>query len=115
MPIDPVKHLGMLVKQPRLQQNMTQEQLSVKSGISLRHIANIEKARASASFEIAYTLIRELNIPVDMVLYSDRIDQDELTQETIQLIRSRNQNDLKFIKNSLDNLIKNLDEYKENE
>lgn len=115
MPIDPVKHLGMLVKQPRLQQNMTQEQLSVKSGISLRHIANIEKVRASASFEIAYTLIRELNIPADMVLYSDRIDQDELTQETIQLIRSRNQNDLKFIKNSLDNLIKNLDEYKENE
>lgn len=113
MPIDPVKHLGMLIKQARLQQNMTQEQLSVKSGISLRHIANIEKAKASASFEIAYTLIRELNIPADKVLYSDCIDQDELTQEIIQLIKTRDQKDMKFIKNSLDNLIENLDQYKE--
>lgn len=112
MPIDPVKHLGVLVKQARLQQNMTQEQLSIKSGISLRHIANIEKAKASASFEIAYTLIRELNIPADMVLYFDHMDQDELTQETIQLIKTRNQKDLKFIRNILDNLIKNLDQYK---
>lgn len=112
MPIDPVKHLGILVKQARLQQNMTQEQLSVKSGISLRHIANIEKAKASASFEIAYTLIRELNIPADMVLYSDHLNQDELILQTLQLIRTRNQRDLEFIKKTMDNLIENLDDYK---
>lgn len=112
MPIDPVKHLGILVKQARLQQNMTQEQLSVKSGISLRHIANIEKAKASASFEIAYTLIRELNIPADMVLYSDHLNQDELILQTLQLIRTRDQRDLEFIKKTMDNLIENLDDYK---
>lgn len=112
MPIDPVKHLGKLIKEARMQQKMTQEQLSIKSGVSLRHIANIEKAKASASFEIAYVLIRTLNIPADMVLYSEHSNHNELILQTVQLIKSRDQKDLKFIKNTLDNLIENLDEYK---
>ena len=56
--------------------------------------------------------IRTLNIPADMVLYSEHSNHNELILQTVQLIKSRDQKDLKLIKNTLDNLIENLDEYK---
>lgn len=113
MHIDAVNHLGYLIRQARQEQHMTQEQLSVKSGVSLRHIANIEKGKSSPSFEISYVLIRVLNIPAEAVLYPETVESDMLLQQTIQLLKSRDRKDLLLIKNTLACLIENIDNYKD--
>ena len=57
MPVDILKHLGNCLKQARKERHLTQEVLSEKTGISVRHIAKIEKGVMNPSFEVLYALV----------------------------------------------------------
>lgn len=57
MPVDILKHLGSCLKKARKERHLTQELLSEKTGISVRHIAKIEKGVMNPSFEVLYALL----------------------------------------------------------
>lgn len=76
MPETSLKHLGACIRKARTDLGLTQEKLSEQSGVSLRHIANIEKGRMNPSYEIMRLLIGRLGISADILFHPDYSDQD---------------------------------------
>ena len=57
--------LGKTIRKERKERNLTQQDLADKTGISRRHIANIESGKINASFEVVLAIVKELNISLD--------------------------------------------------
>lgn len=76
MPEESLKYLGSRIRKARTDLGLTQEKLSEQSGVSLRHIANIEKGRMNPSYEILRLLIGRLGISADLLFYPDNTEQD---------------------------------------
>ncbi len=74
---DMLKHLGRCIREARNAYGLTQEELSEQSGVSVRHIANIEKGRLNPSYEIIKLLIKRLGISAETLFYPDIPKQDE--------------------------------------
>lgn len=69
MPNDILKHLGSCMRSARKDANLTQENLSQQSGVSVRHIAKIEKGEMNPSFEILYRLINCMGISANTLFH----------------------------------------------
>ena len=67
MPEDILSVLGSRLRKARNDRDFTQERLSEVSGVSARHIANIEKGDVNPSFEILRTLIKALGVSFDSI------------------------------------------------
>ena len=67
MPEDILSVLGSRLRKARNDRDFTQERLSDVSGVSARHIANIEKGDVNPSFEILHTLIKALGVSFDSI------------------------------------------------
>ena len=80
---DMLKHLGRCIREARNAYGLTQEELSEQSGVSVRHIANIEKGRMNPSYEIIKLLIKRLGISAETLFYLDIPKQDEELNEFI--------------------------------
>lgn len=63
-----IRDFGKAVREHRIKKVLTQEQLSLITGISKRHIANIEKGLASPTLEIIKMLCNTLDFSADSVL-----------------------------------------------
>ena len=83
MPVDILKHLGNCLKQARKKRHLTQELLSEKTGISVRHIAKIEKGVMNPSFEVLYALVSTLEIPTDYLFYPEIPEEEQKIQKLI--------------------------------
>lgn len=67
MPNDDLKVLGARLKKARTERDFTQEQLADITGLSARHIANIEKGDVNPSFEVLSTLVKALGVSFDSI------------------------------------------------
>ena len=76
MPENDLKYLGSCFRKSRVDLGLTQEQLSVESGVSLRHIADIEKGLKNPSYEIMKILVFRLGVSPDTLFNSD-ISEDK--------------------------------------
>ena len=76
--------LGTVIKQYREYIGLTQSQLAERLFIGTRTIMEIENQRGNPQFDILYSLVRELNIPVNLIFYSERCDISKLEEEIIQ-------------------------------
>lgn len=68
---------GKTIKNKRRKKNITQEELSELTGISKKHIANIEKGISNPSFELATILAKQLEISIDNIIYADSLEKDQ--------------------------------------
>lgn len=68
--------LGNGIKQIRKSKGLTQEKLSTISGVSVRHISNIEKGDMNPSFVILYQLVIALDISLDY-LFSLPLEKED--------------------------------------
>lgn len=69
MPDRILQELGKAIRKARKSKGMSQQELSEKTGISRRHIANIENGVANASFEIISIIVLELNVSLDNIVF----------------------------------------------
>ena len=67
MPNDVLSVLGARLKKARNDRDFTQEQLADLTGLSARHIANIEKGDVNPSFEVLSTLVKTLGVSFDAI------------------------------------------------
>lgn len=67
----------------RIAYALTQEELAEQSGVSVQHIANIEKGRLNPSYEIIKSLINRLGVSVETLFYPDIPKQDAELNEFI--------------------------------
>lgn len=57
----------------RHDQNVTQEELAARSGLSMRYVGSIERARVSASVSVLGRIASALNVdPCDLIRKSGR-------------------------------------------
>ena len=70
MPEDVLKTLGRRIQTTRKDCGFTQDELSAASGVSVRHIAKIEKGVMNPSFEILIQLVSVLGISLDSLVES---------------------------------------------
>ena len=88
MPEDVLKKLGAQIRKARKDRDMTQDQLSQLSGISVRHIAKIEKGVMNLSFEVLYQLASILDISLDAIVHPAWDANDPVLKEIIDSYRS---------------------------
>ena len=68
MPNDNLTILGERLRAARNKANLTQEQLSDRSHVSIKHIAGIEKGQKNPSFEILQALAEALDLSLDNLI-----------------------------------------------
>lgn len=88
MPEDVLKKLGAQIRKARKNRDMTQDQLSQLSGISVRHIAKIEKGIMNLSFEVLYQLASILDISLDAIVHPAWDTNDPVLKDIIDSYRS---------------------------
>ena len=76
------KKLGARVRQQRTLNNLTQEQLAEKTGVSISFIGHIERGEKKASVETVVALCNAMNISPSVLLQdslSDAVMQSQLS------------------------------------
>lgn len=78
-------NLGKAIKTCRVQKEMTQGELAIKSKISVSYLSLIEKGKREPNFAILEKISRELDIPVSIIVFLAS-DKNELLNLNDQLI-----------------------------
>ncbi len=108
MPVDILKHLGSCLRKARKERHLTQELLSEKTGISVRHIAKIEKGVMNPSFEVLYALVNTLEISTDYLFCPEIPDNEKKVQQMINCYNSCNPADRDILLNVIECLSSGL-------
>lgn len=93
MPKDNLTILGERLRAARNKANLTQEQLSDRSHVSIKHIAGIEKGQKNPSFEILQALAEALDLSLDNLIEKKsqcRRTGLEPTQSLLPFLSARN-------------------------
>ena len=81
MPKDNLTILGERLRAARNKANLTQEQLSDRSHVSIKHIAGIEKGQKNPSFEILQALAEALDLSLDnLIMKNLSAEEQDLNQ-----------------------------------
>ena len=71
MPIDDLTALGQKMREARKNKDLTQQELSDLSHVSVKQIANIEKGKMNPSYLILRALAKVLHISLDTLINPD--------------------------------------------
>lgn len=88
MPEDTLAILGQRVRAARIVRGLSQERLSDISGVSIKHIANIENAKCNPSIEKLVMVVRALGVSLDAMLNPPSEQEKEELQEITDLYAS---------------------------
>ncbi len=90
-------NLGIVIKDARLMNGLTQDALAEKVGVGLRHIMGIENEGKFPSYSVLYKLIRELNIPADSIFYPEKNPADTRLEYLTRLLGQCGDRDIRAI------------------
>ena len=77
MPIDDLTALGQKMREARKNKELTQQELSDLSHVSVKQIANIEKGKMNPSYLILRALAKVLHISLDTLINPDVSLEDQ--------------------------------------
>lgn len=77
MPDREIFAFGQEMRKQRKAKNISLEKLSELTGISKRHIINIEKGDANASLELVVIIMKQLDISLDNIVFSPKLDENQ--------------------------------------
>lgn len=107
MPEDVLKKLGHRMQMARKECGFTQDALSAASGVSVRHIAKIEKGVMNPSFEILMQLVSVLGITLDSLVETVPLHDADL-QEVLDLYRACPEEERPLVKATLRTMVHTL-------
>lgn len=73
--------LGKQIKAVRKAMKMTQDQLALKSNVSVKYIANIENEKQNPSFDILSAILHVLPLSLDLVINPNLSDAERECRE----------------------------------
>lgn len=88
--------LGDIIKHARQKSGITMEELASKIDISTRYLYRIENEKPS--YDVLYSLIRELSIPSDTIFYPEKKNQDSELEELLRRLYNCDERALEVIK-----------------
>ena len=81
MPMDDLTALGQRMREARKKKDLTQQELSDLSHVSVKQIANIEKGKMNPSYLILKALAKVLPISLDSLINPDVSPEDDGTNQ----------------------------------
>ena len=85
MPIDDLTALGQKMREARKNKELTQQELSDLSHVSVKQIANIEKGKMNPSYLILKALAKVVHLSLDSLMYPN-LTPDEAGQNEMKLL-----------------------------
>ncbi|MCQ2790194.1 MAG: helix-turn-helix domain-containing protein [bacterium] len=83
--------IGQRIRKYRKQQNLSQEELAEKIGISTTHMSHIETGSTKLSLPVLVDLAKNLNVKTDWLLfdesYLDNTEAVKLLEQVISLLK----------------------------
>lgn len=80
------KKLGMIIRNGRLDQNLTQEQLAEKLDCNLSYLGNIERGKNTPSLKLFCEITRTLNLSADKFIYPEADTANDTYQQLLRLL-----------------------------
>jgi transcriptional regulator with XRE-family HTH domain len=104
-----IEHLGSVIKTARIEKHMTQKQLAERLAVTPHYLMSIENKRQIPSCDLLFRIIRELEIPADMVFYPEHENDHALIKKLQVLLSKCDEKDMTVIMATLQSLLDNKD------
>lgn len=103
--------LGKRVKNKRVENKLTQEQLSEMCALSAAHIGHIERGTRilSLSVDVLFRIAQVLNVSVDYLLF-DSVENDNILSSIAPILKDTDKNKVNHFLNTVRVLAENIDE-----
>ena len=99
------KQFGIVLRNARMDKNLTQAELAEILDISLSYLKDLERFRNDPSYKIFERVIRYFNLSADMVIYPDRSLDDNTYQKIKRLLVRCNEEQLRTILMTIETLL----------
>ena len=100
--------LGSIIKEARIAKNITREHLSEVINITPRYLMSIENENKKTEFLMfLFQLVRELNIPADVIFYPESKNNNTEIEQLIRLLYLCDERDLKIATATVKALVDN--------
>jgi len=90
--------LGSIIKDARLKQELTREQLADRLNISHRYLISIENEKHKPSYDVLFKIIRELAIVPDLIFYPDKPCKDTEIEDLVRMLYNCDERSIKVVR-----------------
>lgn len=101
--------LGKRIKNKRVENKLTQEQLGELCELSAAHIGHIERGTRILSVEVLFRIAQVLNVSVDYLLF-DSVENDNILSSIAPILKDTDKNKVNHFLNTVRVLAENIDE-----
>ncbi|WP_440447968.1 helix-turn-helix domain-containing protein [Ruminococcus sp.] len=101
--------LGKRIKEKRIENGLTQEQLGELCELSAAHIGHIERGTRILSVEVLFRIAQVLNVSVDYLLF-DSVENDNILNSIAPILKDTDKNKVNHFLNTVRVLAENIDE-----
>lgn len=99
--------LGNAIRTARINNNLSQEELAEKVGITPTHLKHLESEHRKPSIEVLFRLAKTLHFSLDNIVFSDSPLPEATTNEILALIATCSPRELQIIKDLIYSLLSN--------
>ena len=100
--------LGKRIKNKRIENKLTQEQLGELCELSAAHIGHIERGTRILSVDVLFKIAQVLNVSVDYLLF-DSVENDNILSSIVPILKDSDKNKVKHFLNTIRVLAENID------
>lgn len=101
--------LGKRIKEKRISQKLTQEQLGEMCELSAAHIGHIERGTRIMSVDVLFRIAQVLNVSVDYLLF-DSVENNNIFNSIVPILKDTDKNKVKHFLNTVRILAENINE-----
>lgn len=100
--------LGQRIKEKRIANKLTQEQLGEKCELSSAHIGHIERGTRILSVDVLFRIAQELGVSIDYLLF-DSIENNNVINNIAPILKNYDKNKVNNFINTVKVLADNID------
>ena len=101
--------LGKRIKNKRVENKLTQEQLGEMCELSAAHIGHIERGTRILSVDVLFRIAQVLNVSVDYLLF-DSVENDNILSSIAPILKDSDKNKVNNFLKTVRVLAENIDE-----
>lgn len=101
--------LGKRIKEKRISEKLTQEQLGEMCELSAAHIGHIERGTRILSVDVLFRIAQVLNVSVDYLLF-DSVENDNILSSIAPILKDSDKNKVNNFLKTVRVLAENIDE-----
>lgn len=104
------RKLGMYIRNGRLDQHLTQEQLAEKLDCNLSYLGNIERGKNLPSLKLFFLIMRTLYLSADKLIYPEKDTPNDTYQQLLRILNQCSATEQQILLENAQTLIKNRNE-----